>query len=443
MSLLIPVLRENYASLEAALDTFAPFDWAVRGSIHLIPIDEPRRDLNGLFKYCQDNDIEHILVTKRLHSYERPLSEAGYTVLTGPGIKELIQGHALRDKLRMLHLDWQGHVMARLANYGLGPLCENGINSWLAQFQRLGNHRAVGEHLLQLLDVMSLAELGDSLCGDSDFYGVDLVIGFNNDSWGKSGATVSNLIRKKCVSAKLLPVTEAIQAGEHPKVLRLVEDGLFSGTEIRAIFESLRGTRPPDRTQKVPMLPDPSKLSKFPIRLHFGVVCDFGEAILREYMAANSLPNVQVVVAAAKKIRVLYGAPTLSLSNDVAENGPQDQKTFRDRLVSRVVPFAFQDDKGWKSSASRLRAMTFCENIGEQLWRNYIDRKIAEKKFNSAAWPEERIRLCALGMQGLGLTFAFPHSVPKATLPLFWARGPVTLGETSLDWIPLFPNADT
>jgi hypothetical protein len=440
MALLIPVLRVNYASLEKALDTFAPYDWAAGGSVHLFPIDEPRHpDFDKLVEYCQGNNIEHILVPKRLHCCQSALSKAGYTVLLGPGINELIQGHGLRDQLRLLQLDWRSNVTARLANYGLGPVGENEISNWLAQFQRLGNHRAVGEHLLQLLDVMSLAELGDSLSVDSDFYGVDLVIGFNNEKWGKSGATVSNLIRKKCASAKLLPVTEAIQAGEHPKVLRLVEDGLFSGTEIRAIFESLRGARPPSRVQKVPVLPDPSKLSRVPIRLHFGAVCDFGEAMLREYLAANSLPNVQVVVAAAKKIRVLFGHHALNLPSEVTECDPPDQKLVRDHLLSRVVPFAFQDDKGWRSSASQLRARTFCEVVGEQLWRSYI----AKKKFDVARWPEGRIKLCALGMEGLGLTFAFPHSVPKATLPLFWARGTVTLDGTSVDWVPLFPNADT
>src|SRR6266568_977059 len=60
----------------------------------------------------------------------------------------------------------------------LGSVSEVEIDRWLGQFERLGNHRAVGEHLLQLIDILPLAELGDSLSVDSDFYGAELVVGF-------------------------------------------------------------------------------------------------------------------------------------------------------------------------------------------------------------------------------------------------------------------------
>ena len=204
---------------------------------------------------------------------------------------------------------------------------------------------------------------------------------------------------------------------------------------MRAIFDSLRGNRPPGRSQKVPSLADPTLLSQVATQVHFGVVCDFGEVILRRYMASNALPNIQITVsAAARKLRVLHGLPPA----DAVQLGDDDDDAFRARLRSRVVPFAFQDDKGWKDIGSLLRARSFCENVGEQLWRSYI----ARKNFDLHAWPDERIKRCALGMEGLGLTFAFPHSVPKASLPLLWARGKVTAHSTSLDWVPLFPNAD-
>jgi hypothetical protein len=116
----------------------------------------------------------------------------------------------------------------------------------------------------------------------------------------------------------------------------------------------------------------------------------------------------------------------------------EDDDAFKGRLRSRVVPFAFQEDKGWKDADSLLRARSFCEQVGAQLWRNYIQKK----HFDLGAWPDARIQLCALGMEGLGLTFAFPHSVPKASLPLLWAGGKITAYGTSLEWVPLFPNAD-
>ncbi len=96
----------------------------------------------------------------------------------------------MQRHLRDLKLDWRSGVMERLGNFGLGTILETDIDRWLWQFERLGNHRTVGEHLLQLIDVLPLTDLGESLSMDSDFYGSDLVIGFNNDTWGKSWGTV-------------------------------------------------------------------------------------------------------------------------------------------------------------------------------------------------------------------------------------------------------------
>ena len=429
-------------TLVRALDRLAPFDWVSRGAIRVFPLDE---DAHGnvadiLSEYCQNNKIRHVLVPKRVHCDERALSEAGYTVIMGPTIVELVRGDGLLRQLRDLGLDWRSEVHARLKHYALGTVSEGEIDRWLGQFERLGNHRAVGEHLLQLLDVLPLADLGEALSADSDFYGAELVVGFSNDKWGKSWGAVSTLIRKKCASASLFPIAEAVEQGGHPKVLRLVEDGLFSGTEMRGVFDSLRGKRPPGRSQKVPRLTDPSVLSQVSAQVHFAVVCDFGEAILRRYMALNSLPNIQIAVGgAARKVRVLYGKPDLLPAPDESKLTHDDDEAFRAQLRSRVVPFAFQDDKGWRDAASRLRAQTFCANVGEQLWRSYIPKK----NFDLVAWPGDRIQRCALGMEGLGLTFAFPHSVPKASLPVLWARGRVTLDGRSIDWIPLLPNADS
>jgi hypothetical protein len=351
----------------------------------------------------------------------------------------LVRGDGLRRQLRDLGLDWRSEVNVRLKHYALGTVNEGEIDRWLGQFERLGNHRAVGEHLLQLLDVLPLADLGEALSSDSDFYGAELVVGFSNDKWGKSWGAVSTLIRKKCASASLLPIAEAVAQGGHPKVLRLVEDGLFSGTEMRGVFDSLRGSRPPGRSQKVPRLPDPSVLSQVSAQVHFAVVCDYGEAILRRYMASNSLPNIQIAVGgAARKVRVLDGKADLLPTPDESKL-THDDETFRAQLRSRVVPFAFQSERGWRDEASRLRAQIFCANVGEQLWRSYIEKK----NFDLGAWPGDRIQRCALGMEGLGLTFAFPHSVPKASLPVLWARGRVTLDGQSIDWLPLLPNADS
>jgi len=155
-------------------------------------------------------------------------------------------------------------------------------------------------------------------------------------------------------------------------------------------------------------------------------------------MIEHSLPNIQVKIsAAAKKICVLRAQHPVMASADLYD--PASKESRLQGLRSRVIPFAFQEDKGWKTESARNRAMRFCEEIGKQLWTNYL----RGKKFDLDRWSDERIAQCSLGMEGLGLTFAFPHSVPKATLPLFWARGRVTFQECSIDWIPLLPHGDT
>src|ERR1035437_219332 len=441
MALLIPIPRSNSEALVRALNRIAPFDWAVRRAIHVFSLDEGAIEsvADILCEYCQNNRIRNILVPRRVHCDEMALSDAGYAVIRGPTIGELLRGSGLLEHLRDLRLDWQSEVASRLDHYALGTVTEKDMDRWLGQFERLGNHRPVGEHLLQLLDVLPLAELGQSLSIGSDFYGPELVVGFNNDKWGKSWGTVSTLIRKTCPSASLFPITEAIEKGGHPNVLRLVEDGLFSGTEMRAILDSLLGMRPPGRTQKVRQLANPDVLTRVATQIHFGVVCDFGEAILRRYMNSHSLPNIQIAVsAAARKVRVLRAKDGIA-PDDPIESVDCTDHAFRAQLRSRVVPFAFQENKGWKDSATLLRAKTLCEDIGHQLWRRYI----MKKNFDLTAWPDDRVRLCALGMEGLGLTFAFPHSVPKASLPVLWANGRVTLDGISIDWKPLLPNADT
>jgi hypothetical protein len=437
MAIVITIPPENYVSLKEDLDRLAPFDWETRGLIHVFPVKgDPRKVADQLDEYCQNHGLSTILVPKRVHCEEPRLSEAGYKVLNLPSINFLLHGPGLRDQLQELGLDWRSRVLSRLNQYALSTVGNAEIDRWLHQFEFLGTHRTVGEHLLQLLDLVPLPEVGDALTHNVDFFGSDITIGFNFDKWGKSWGTISNLIGKISPGVPLIPITDAIERGGTFRQIRLVEDGLFSGTESRAVLDSLRGTRPAGRSEKVPKLNDPALLSQVRLQIQFGVICDFGERILRKYLASNALNNVQINSSAARTMRVLLKSDGPHLSNE--ELSQMDDVTFRDELRTRVVPFAFQDRQGWKDEPARDRAQSFCENVGEQLWRAYIEKK----QFGSSSWPDDRIKLCALGMEGLGLTVAFPHSVPKATLPVFWATGRVTFNGKSIDWMPLLPNSD-
>jgi hypothetical protein len=444
MALVIPVSHSNEKGLRRALDRIAPFNWAEGKNIYLFGFAGQQDEdfITALCEFCQNKGVKDVLLPDphERNRVERTLRKAGYSVSLGPGITNLVHGTGLDTCLRKYGFDWRSDVTHRLTHYALGTVGEKEIETWIAQFDRLGDHRSVGEHLVQLVDVLPQSELGNSLSNGSDFHRSDLVIGFNRDKWGKSWGPVSNLVSKICPSAIVLPITEAITVGIPPKVVRLVEDGLFSGTELRGVLDSLQGKRAPNRIQKVPALEDVNALSKVSAQWYFGVVTDFGEALMRQYAAANGLPNIQIVTgAAARKFSVLLGdsSPFVASKEERSEN--DRMKEYRSYLRSKVEPIAFQERMGWKDDTARSRAREFCEVVGEQLWKNYI----VKKNLDLNDWPDERISLCALGMERLGLTFAFSHSVPKASLPVFWSRGKVTFRGVTIDWAPLFPNADT
>jgi hypothetical protein len=89
----------------------------------------------------------------------------------------------------------------------------------------------------------------------------------------------------------------------------------------------------------------------------------------------------------------------------------------------------------WKDKERANKAIHFSKEIGKQLFAQYLLSK-------DRVWPPDKVERCALGMFGMGLAFAFTHSVPKATIPLFWAGGKVQYQGKSINWVPLFPNAE-
>jgi len=119
-------------------------------------------------------------------------------------------------------------------------------------------------------------------------------------------------------------------------------------------------------------------------------------------------------------------------------------KIVCDPEINLVLP-AFQDENIWENPTKRKMAISFCKKIGRQLFENYINHQTKSNEWSK--WPEERIDQSALGMQHLGLALAFAHTVPKASLPLFWWKGKVSIKtpknyEKSIVWEPLFPKTD-
>src|SRR5436309_22312 len=97
MALLIAIPRSHFDALKEALNKVASFDWVARGVIYVFPLDrEPPGTLaDAICDYCQTNKVRHVLVPKRVHCGEKAISDAGYTVVMGPTIVELIRGDGL------------------------------------------------------------------------------------------------------------------------------------------------------------------------------------------------------------------------------------------------------------------------------------------------------------------------------------------------------------
>lgn len=444
--LVIATPEENATSFVTLLNRLAHYDWQNRNEILVVELPKgasPKKNAAFLCEKIQDKECSGqltVLIPSRVHVTDIFLTDAGYSVIKGSSISNMLHKDGLSKELKKFGLSWLLSVQKNIGMYSLANISETDINSWLNQFERLGNHRPVGEHLLKLFEMISHPDLVDSLSRNANFSESKPIFAFNEDHYGKSWGTVSNLVGKSCGGVTILPSNLAIEQCNENTQVWLVEDGLFSGTETRAVMDSLmnkRGTK----TQKVEALTDVTKIKSTDIVLRYGAICDFGEASLKRYLRQNDLLNIHIdKTASAKMFKVLINdSADLQKEQSAISHDKDDDTNFFNSLRQKVMPYAFQSDRGWRDDALRLRAQEFCEGIGFQLWQSYLK----QKKFDLGRWPQDKQKRCSLGMEGLGLVFSFPHSVPKASLPLLWAQGEVTHNNVSIQWQPLLTNANS
>ena len=439
MSVLFVVESALAQELRSRIDRVALASWRDEGQILFFTAPDANRTgkelAANILEYLDGKSVADVWIQKRLKCDIRQLQLRGLSV-SSYALKTLLQGDNLFKYLKRFGLDWKMAAQRKLCSYASAEITESHVAKWLLQFDHLGNHRWVGEVLLRLLDVMPAHEVGDALAVDGSFFSDQLIFAFNKDRWGKSWETINGHLVKRHSGLNLQPISEAIVVCKSPSRIKLIEDGLFSGTEMKGIFDSLLNERN-GRAPKVTPLSDPSILRKVALGLRFSVICDYGDQILAHFLAKKNLLNISIDHdAARRRIRVLR--PNSDKAKPISEGVPsQFTDTFTEQLRSRIEPEVFQHTELWGDKIDR--AKSFCREIGGQLWQNYL-----YKKNYLTGWPPDRVQRCALGMEGLGLAFAFAHSVPKATLPLFWGRGPVYFGgNEKVNWIPLFENADT
>jgi hypothetical protein len=338
----------------------------------------------------------------------------------------------LPHALKGLRLDWVARLADSLANaWDHGNVDEGRIETWLNQFEVLGSHRWVGERLLRVMDFWPSARIRDALAFTNDTIQGDSYVCVNRRQPGKSADALANKIQKMLNEITSLHVSDLYDTlnGTGAGALLYFEDCLLTGTEITRLLSALLGTVPADRTPKVPPLSDRMLLRQRNIVLRFLVTTNLGREILTRFLEKEGLENIHVGETGRDLVTLT------PLGVDALRAGMLfDEENCLSDPAGHIVPIAFQEKMIWRDTDRIERAVSFCREIGEQLFRQYLSSK-------GYVWPERRIRESSLGVRSIALALVFAHSVPKATLPLFWMGGRVRLDAKEIDWQPLFPSA--
>jgi len=371
----------------------------------------------GLVRFCEAVGVEYEMATAtelraRSNSTNRP-----------PKIVRLLNhcGLSLRSAATTLLSGWRH-----------GTIDRAWIDRWLNQFGTLGRYIWIGEAILRNLRMIDTVELGDMLHSLGLPTSVEYCVNRDPRAHGKSGEVLANLLTKRHQGKTIHESPARAIDGLGSREIVLFEDGLWSGTEALGVLDSLRGLRDPGKVKTTPLQ---APFADLKITLAYGVATDYGINIVERYLSEHQLTMVRLV--AAETIHVASEDILSSIENGtlplhaLRETGPDAgylNPAIEDVLTAVDVPVPDQDE-----------ALEFCTSIGQQLFDSYLKHMQDSKGWTP--WPDDKRKICALGMHGLGLLHVFGHSVPKAALPLLWASGPVSWKGRTIDWHPLFQNA--
>ena len=309
------------------------------------------------------------------------------------------------------------------------------VTAWQNQFANLSkNFRWMSEFILReivMTDSIDLANcLRDLPVGDA------VAACYNKDERGtpKSGEVVAGLLHKRNPLIKMHDApAAAFEAGLYSSIV-VFEDGLWTGTEAVGILESLRGERP--GRAKTRALNNPALLGACDLKLAYAIATDYGLALMRRY--ANDKGLERVSFCGAREVKVAAPGVIDRLADpdydpgDLFVAGPTSAT-----LQPYLIVLARQQFGNEKA----MQLQNSCAEVGRQLFENYLSDQVRNQGWTWDKWPEAKRTRAALGMHGMGLTHAFAHSVPKATLPLLWGKGSVTIGGRKVMWEPIFQHA--
>lgn len=326
-----------------------------------------------------------------------------------------------------------GGASVILNHWSHGQVGREQVMEWLDQFQTLGAFGWVGTALLGQMNLMPQSTLSEKLSNLR--VDTDEALCVNKDPRGnfKSGDVLGNLLGKRFDGRTIYQNPADAIDKDHAKRILLIEDGLWSGTETIGILDSLLGKRN-DRL-KTTALTKPELLSETYVRLAYVVGTDYGQALVRRALQERRLQHITVecietIQVAEPALLAQMADPDVDVSK-IMDMGPPER-------MLRPHVFAALQQQGMPP-VDLARLIKFCKEVGSQLLGTYIQHMCDTRKWNP--WGGEKHANAAAGMHGLGLSHAFGHSIPKASLPLFWGWGEVKLNGKRVNWRPLLPNS--
>lgn len=427
-----PAVLANFV-IVVPIDTASGSDYASERSVLFTWINKPPDGASDHALICHTPDAGRAFKV-------RPMAQLTDCELRQESLKRLTKNETqngdslpLQAILNQCGLSLRS-ASATLASHWLhAKVDRRTIDLWIEQFCRLGPYKWIAEAILGSLQLIEQSRLGNL------YEGLEIAPTFalcvNSDPRGnpKSSEVIANLLKKRFSGKKIYTSpAQAIEDGKEREVA-VFEDGLWSGTEAIGVIESLLGERP--TKLKTRQLADPDLLHHVDIKFVYGTATDYGSALVQRFLQDKGLQKVEIISASTIQI-ASPGLLTALASDGLDFPKMRDQGPGAVDLCPHVLHALAKNSASPEQAADALQ---FCIDVGGQLFGNYLNMMATASGWTS--WPAEKLLNASLGMHGLGLTHAFGHSVPKATLPLLWGRGPVVIGPRSVDWKPLFENA--
>ncbi len=440
--LLVILPESRMTAMAKLLDKFAMANWQTTGFIHLVPIAEQNK-----------SNSRRILATVRQHAHKIPLSLkqtnlriqffdvlnelARYELqrlvyapefITKTSFKKLADD-MLEIRLREWGLHWRQAVLGEVSHWQHDVISDQDVEDWLRQFDQIsaGNKRWIGERLLRNFRVWSGDKFAEVLTAPPQIDQSPQPVCIFRYENGKSADAIALIFRKKMAhgGGDVHEFVNFLQNKTGDTCL-VLEDGLFTGVEFSDLLKSLCGHA---GYNKCPALPDPSRLQTCKTVIRFALGTDIGAHRVRNTLIEL---NINATLEICQEIKVLTATGLANLHANQLYEADEHGKDVLRAAEQDIIPHAFSNPQ-WGDEQQTAKA--FCHDLGLALWRSYQTAK-------GKNWSEKRLSDCALGAGNMGMLFAFAHSLPKSTLPVFWCHGEVPAANGRIrKWLPLFKSA--